>query len=118
MLLNYLRIAYRNLFRYKAFSLINIMGLAIGLTCCFMILIWVMDELSYEDFHDNPETLYRSVLRYKNENGVTASPWGPTIWETTDFPGSNYDFSAHRFTHSQFSSNQGSYSQSSKIFEI
>ncbi|MCP4753888.1 MAG: FtsX-like permease family protein, partial [Proteobacteria bacterium] len=78
MLLNYVKIAYRNLYKYKAFSLINIMGLAIGMTCCFLILVWVLDELSFERFHQNADSLYRSVVRYKSDNGTTNSPWGPT----------------------------------------
>ena len=78
MLLNYLKIAYRNLFKYKAFSLINIFGLAIGMACCFLIFIWVLDEFSFENFHKNSANLYRSVVRYKSDNGVTASQWGPT----------------------------------------
>ncbi|MBW2061200.1 MAG: ABC transporter permease [Deltaproteobacteria bacterium] len=77
MFLNYLKIAYRNLFKYKAFSLINISGLAIGMTCCFLILVWVMDELSFDRFHKNADNLYRAVVRVKNDNGVTTSIWGP-----------------------------------------
>jgi len=77
MFLNYLKIAYRNLFKYKAFSLINISGLAIGMACCFLILMWVMDELSFDRFHENADNLYRAVMRVKNDNGVTTTIWGP-----------------------------------------
>ena len=78
MLSNYLKIAFRNLFKYKAFSLINIMGLAIGMTCCFLILVWVLDELSFDRFHENSASIYRSVVRINNDNGVATTPWGPT----------------------------------------
>ncbi|MCP4751243.1 MAG: FtsX-like permease family protein [Proteobacteria bacterium] len=78
MLFNYIKIAFRNLFKYKAFSLINIFGLAIGMTCCFMILLWVLDELSFDRFHENSPNLYRTVVRVINDNGTTTSIWGPT----------------------------------------
>jgi putative ABC transport system permease protein len=59
MLFNYLKIAFRNLLRHKAFSLINITGLAIGMTCSIFILLWVRDELSYDKFHKNADQIYR-----------------------------------------------------------
>lgn len=77
MLSNYLKIAYRNLFKYKAFSFINIMGLAIGLTCCFLIMVWVIDELSFDRFHKNSGDLYRSVVTYYTDNSEGPTSWGP-----------------------------------------
>jgi len=52
MLNNYLKIVIRNIKRHKGYSFINIAGLAIGLSCCLLIMMWVMDELSYD--HDLP----------------------------------------------------------------
>lgn len=78
MLSFYLKIAFRNLFKYKAFSLINIMGLAIGMTCCFLIFVWVLDELSFDRFHVNSDNLYRSVVQYYADNNEGAAAWGPT----------------------------------------
>ena len=52
MFFNYIKIALRNLFKHKAFSFINISGLALGMTCCFLILIWVLDELSFDRFNE------------------------------------------------------------------
>ena len=49
MLKNYIKIAFRNLIRKKAFSFINIFGLAIGMACTILILLWVQDELSYDN---------------------------------------------------------------------
>jgi hypothetical protein len=77
VLSNYLKIAYRNLFKYKAFSLINIIGLALGMTCCFLVLVWVLDELSFDRFHEKSSSLYRAIVRIENESGVFPSPWGP-----------------------------------------
>jgi putative ABC transport system permease protein len=59
MLINYLKIAFRNLARHKAFSFINIAGLAIGMTCSIFILLWVRDELSYDKFHNQADQIYR-----------------------------------------------------------
>jgi len=59
MIKNYLKVAFRNIRRHKGFSFINIAGLAIGLACCLLITIWVLDELSYDKFHENAANLYR-----------------------------------------------------------
>ncbi len=56
---NYLKIALRNLLKYKGYSFINISGLAIGLACSIFILLWVHDELTFDRFHANLENLYR-----------------------------------------------------------
>jgi putative ABC transport system permease protein len=58
MLKNYLTIAIRNLFRNKAFSIINISGLVLGITCSLLILLWVWDEQSIDGFHANRARLY------------------------------------------------------------
>lgn len=59
MIKNYFKIALRNLWRHKAYSLINISGLAIGMTCSILILLWVQNELSYDRFHANAGRIYR-----------------------------------------------------------
>ncbi|MGC4035883.1 MAG: ABC transporter permease [Chitinophagaceae bacterium] len=59
MIKNYLKIAFRNISRHKAFSFINIAGLAIGMVCSIFILLWVQNELSYDRFHKNANTIYR-----------------------------------------------------------
>jgi putative ABC transport system permease protein len=59
MFKNYLLVALRNLRRFKGYSFINIFGLAIGLCCALLILLWVQDELSYDKFHRNAKNLYR-----------------------------------------------------------
>ncbi|NIM57708.1 MAG: FtsX-like permease family protein [Candidatus Aenigmarchaeota archaeon] len=59
MLKNHLKIALRNIKRHKGYSFINITGLAIGMACCLLITIWVLDELSYDKFHKNAANLYR-----------------------------------------------------------
>jgi putative ABC transport system permease protein len=59
MLKNYFKIAFRNLVRHKAFSILNIAGLAIGMACSILILLWVQNELSYDRFHKNADRIYR-----------------------------------------------------------
>ncbi|PTX14686.1 putative permease [Pontibacter mucosus] len=65
MIKNYLKIAYRNLMRHKVFSLINISGLALGMTCSILILLWVKDELSVDRFHADLDSLYRVMETQK-----------------------------------------------------
>lgn len=65
MIKNYLKIAYRNLMRHKVFSLINISGLALGMTCSILILLWVKDELSVDRFHADLDNLYRVMETQK-----------------------------------------------------
>ncbi|TAE49834.1 MAG: ABC transporter permease [Bacteroidetes bacterium] len=69
MLRNYFLIASRNLLKSKGFSLINILGLAMGLTVCMLILAYVSCELGFDRFNDNYHTLYR-VAQHQEQNGV------------------------------------------------
>src|ERR1700745_2021927 len=59
MIKNYFKIALRNLARNKIFSVINIMVLAIGLSCFLLISLYVLDELSYDRFYPNADRIYR-----------------------------------------------------------
>ncbi len=83
MLKNYLKIAYRHLLKNKAFSLINIVGLAIGMAACLLILQYVQFELSYDDFHKNSAQLYRVAANYHTEvvqeTTLTPPPLGPLL---------------------------------------
>jgi putative ABC transport system permease protein len=90
MFKNYFKIASRNLLRNKAFSLLNILGLAIGLAACLFILQYVSFELSYDRFHANAPDIYRVINdRYQNgkliQHGtVTYSAIGKAMKD--DFP--------------------------------
>lgn len=61
MFKSYLKVAFRNLKNQKLFSFINILGLAAGITCTILILLWVQDELSYDTFNKNGKDIYRVV---------------------------------------------------------
>jgi len=59
MFLTYIKLAYRNIIKDKAYSIINISGLAISLASSILILLWVQNELSYDKFHENANQIYR-----------------------------------------------------------
>src|SRR6516162_2657097 len=65
MIKNYLRIAFRNLWKHRVFSFINIMGLTVGMTACFLIFLYVKFELSYDSFHSKANRIYRIVSDIK-----------------------------------------------------
>ena len=72
MIKNYLVVAWRNLVHNKAFSAINILGLALGMTCSLLILLWVHDERSVDGFHANGKQLYQIYERWYFDGKVTA----------------------------------------------
>ena len=59
MLQNYFKIAIRNLLKNRVYSFINIAGLATGITCSLLILLWIFDELTYDKFHPKVDRLYQ-----------------------------------------------------------
>ena len=65
MFKNYLRIAFRNLWRHRVFSFLNIMGLTIGMSACFLVFLYVKFELSYDNFHSRGDRIYRMVTDIK-----------------------------------------------------
>jgi len=67
MFTNYLKITFRNIKRHKGFSLINISGLAIGMACTILILLWVLYELSFDRFHENADQLYQAVYKFEDQ---------------------------------------------------
>jgi len=71
-----LKTAWRSVVKHKAFSAINVAGLAIGMACCLLILFWVQDELSYDRFHANAGRIFRVVSDWAkyNWNGVEGMP--------------------------------------------
>ena len=72
MIRNYIKTAWRNLTRNKTFSIINISGLALGLTCSLLIFLWVQDERSVDGFHKNGKQLYQVYERNYYDGKVSA----------------------------------------------
>ncbi|NIG54657.1 ABC transporter permease [Chitinophaga sp. Cy-1792] len=84
MFRNYITIAWRNLIRYKLFTLINIAGLAVGLSSCWLLLLYVQHETSYENFLPQQQRIYRAVNTVNWTGGsmnvaVTSAPFGPVL---------------------------------------
>ena len=70
MLKNYFQIAYRNFFKNKVFSIINIMGLAVGMALAILIGLWIWDEISFDHYFKNHSRL-GEVASIETFNGIT-----------------------------------------------
>jgi putative ABC transport system permease protein len=87
MIENYLKIAWRNLLKNKAFSFINILGLTIGIAVCMMIFLFIMNEFSFDKFHSKGKNIYRVMRSY--DASKQAAPWLSGPYATAllnDFP--------------------------------
>ena len=91
MLRNYLRSAWRNITRHKFISFIYIFGLTVGLTCCLLIITYLINELSYDKYNANADRTYRVTRTFLSRNGdenlhlsSIAPPFGPLL--KTAFP--------------------------------
>jgi putative ABC transport system permease protein len=79
MLKNYFKIAFRNLRNSKLYSAINISGMAVSLAACILLLLWVKDELSFDHFHKNINSIYK-IAANMGQDGKE------TIWDNTPAP--------------------------------
>jgi len=90
MLKNYLKTTIRNLRQHKGYSVINLAGLTLGMTCGILILLYVQHELSYDRYHENAENVYRIVIKHprvfrgSDMLNVTPAAMAPAI--TEEFP--------------------------------
>ncbi|PJJ79233.1 ABC transporter permease [Mucilaginibacter auburnensis] len=87
MFKNYLKIAWRNLYKHKAFSLIHILGLTTGVTVCLMIFLYITNEFSVDKFHTQGKNIYRLMRRYDPTKPLVAyvsGPYAPAL--KNDFP--------------------------------
>ncbi|WP_080054686.1 ABC transporter permease [Spirosoma aerolatum] len=89
MLTNYLKIAWRTLQKQRGFAFINIFGLAVGLACCLLITLYVLDELSYDRYNEKADRIYRvqSDIKFGGNDmrfAVSPDPVGPTLKK--DYP--------------------------------
>ncbi|MFD1145231.1 ABC transporter permease [Larkinella insperata] len=89
MLRNYIKIAIRNLRKQRGFTFINISGLAVGLACCLLITLYVVDELSFDRFHEKADRIYRinADIKFGGNDmhmAVSPDPIGPTLLK--DYP--------------------------------
>ncbi len=77
MLTNYLKIAFRHLQRQKGYTFINVAGLAVGLACCLLIVLYVQDERSYDRHHHHADRIFRLTINY--HEGSHWAPIGPPV---------------------------------------
>ena len=83
MLQNYFKLAIRNILKHKFFSAINILGMSIGITSCLLILLYVVDELSYDRFHAGADHIYQVGLHAKiGDQDVSTGNTCPPMAET------------------------------------
>jgi putative ABC transport system permease protein len=87
MIKNYFKSAMRNLLRFKFISFINLFGLTVGLTCCLLIVVYILNELSYDKYNNNADHIYRVERTFLNaetgalslELGAVAPPIAPLL---------------------------------------
>ncbi len=79
MFWNHLKIAIRNIRKHKAYSLINIAGLTVGMACFILISLWVYDETHYDSFHANSGRLFRIILHKADDPADPGFPSSPYI---------------------------------------
>ena len=88
MFMHNFRLCLRNFKRHKTFTLVNVSGLAVGLACCMLLLLWVQDEISYDRFHEHGKHIYRIIEKNLYDSGIsysasTPAPVAPLIESQT-----------------------------------
>lgn len=76
MIKNYFRIAVRNLLKYRFISFINLFGLTVGLSCCLLITVYILHELSFDRYNQNANEVYRVTRSFNNQDGVVSLTLG------------------------------------------
>ncbi len=91
MFRNYIKIALTNILKYRTYSIINILGLTVGMVCSLLILLYIQFELSYDKYHQNADRIYRVTREFFNTDGSSnlhlgfvAPPLAPLL--KNDFP--------------------------------
>ncbi|MCJ7682115.1 MAG: ABC transporter permease, partial [Candidatus Aminicenantes bacterium] len=85
MFKNYLMLSFRHIKKHLGYSFINIFGLAIGMTCCILIFLWVRHELSYDNFHKNADSLHQIIVSVEGDTW-SSSPWALVPALKKDYP--------------------------------
>lgn len=81
MLRNYFKVAIRNILKHKFYSAINVLGMTIGVTACILIVLYVVDELSYDRFHAKADRMYQVGLHGKiGGQEVRTTNTCPPLW--------------------------------------
>ena len=89
MLKNYFKVALRNLRKHPGYAFINVVGLALGIACCLLVMLFVQDELSYDRFHDKADRTVRLAMETESSDRNFQYPSVGGGWATAfvnDFP--------------------------------
>jgi len=86
MFINHLKFGLRNIKRHKLFSFINIAGLAVGMACFILIMLWVQDEQGYDNFHTNKDRLYLVTIIHPNDITDPNVPYALAPIMANEFP--------------------------------
>ncbi|MFC2158377.1 ABC transporter permease, partial [Acidobacteriota bacterium] len=84
MFKNYIKVAVRNILKHKGYSLLNVVGLSIGMACCLLILLYVQDELSFDRYHEKGDRIFRVIEEVRlegvgEESSSMPFPTGDTL---------------------------------------
>ncbi|MFC1492667.1 ABC transporter permease [candidate division KSB1 bacterium] len=77
MFKNYIKIAFRNLKKQKGFTFINISGLALGMACCILVILWYQHELEFNNFHKNKDRIFRVNINDLRKDNPRTHQWTP-----------------------------------------
>src|SRR5687768_15423289 len=86
MIRNYIKIALRSMMRNKAYSIINIAGLSVGVACCLLLALYIQDEMSHDKHHEGAENIYRIATHFETDKGKLVMPntSAPIVWGIKD----------------------------------
>lgn len=84
MIINYLKVTWRNIKKHKSFSLINILGLAISMSICLLIILFLVDQKSYDRFHEHSDRIYRVISDFKSPGNNISDLYATTPADMAD----------------------------------
>ena len=86
MIANYFRTWFRNVIKYRTYAAINLLGLGIGIACCYLCVLYILYDWSFDRFHENHQRIYRVAGKVKYSETIGRSPKAGTGTETMSFP--------------------------------
>lgn len=100
LMLNYIKITGRVMFRHKMFTFINVTGLTMGITGALLLFLWIAREFTFDDFHPKPDRIYVAYNRTNIEGEITCWPTTPRILAPTlreEYPGLEHAISVAQY---------------------